>query len=178
MALMIVSHLRRDAGSQRQQQCGAKRLDLRFFVNAQHQRAFGRVEIKIHDVGQFLLERGVGAELEVLDPMRLQAVLLPNAVYGGGAQPDLLSQSAGAPVGSSLRWPHRRTYHRAFPDMADAPASPATRSAPKPGHSEFAEAPPPHADRRLANVQALGQLANTLAMCALPSTIHALFANP
>jgi hypothetical protein len=33
----------------------------------------------------------------------LQAVLLPNAVYGGGAEPDLLSQSAGAPVGSSLR---------------------------------------------------------------------------
>jgi hypothetical protein len=50
--------------------------------------------------------------------------------------------------------------------MADAPASPATRSAPKPGDSEFAEAPPPHADRRLANVQALGQLANTFAMRA------------
>src|SRR5262249_7337276 len=165
VALIIVSHLRRDAGSQRQQRCGAiKRLDLRFFVHAQHQRAFGWVEIKTHDVGHLLIERRVGAELEVLDPMRLQAVLLPNAVYGGGAEPDLLSQSAGAPVGSSLRWPHRRTYHRAFPGMADAPASPATRSAPKPGDSEFAEAPPPHADRRLANVQALGQLANTLAM--------------
>ena len=46
VALIIVSHLRGDAGSQRQQRCGAiKRLDLRFFVNAQHQRAFGRVEI-------------------------------------------------------------------------------------------------------------------------------------
>ena len=40
--------------------------------------------MKIYDVGQLLIKRGVGAELEVLDPMRLQAVLLPNAVYSSG----------------------------------------------------------------------------------------------
>ena len=41
-----------------------KRLDLRLFVHAQDQRAFGRIEIEPRDVGQFEVELGVAAELE------------------------------------------------------------------------------------------------------------------
>ncbi len=41
------------------------RLNLGLFVYAQDQRAFGRVEVKSHDVGQLAVELGVGAELEV-----------------------------------------------------------------------------------------------------------------
>jgi len=67
-----------------------QRLNLGLFIYPQHQRTFGRVEVKAHDVSELAVKLRVSAELEVLHPMRLQPVLLPDAMYGGGAEPDLL----------------------------------------------------------------------------------------
>jgi hypothetical protein len=49
-----------------------ERLDLGFFVGAQHQRFVGRVEIQAHDVAYFVDKQRVFGELERLAPMRLQ----------------------------------------------------------------------------------------------------------
>ena len=40
-------------------------LDLGLFINAQHHRPFGRVEIKPYDVAQLLDEQGIFGKLEV-----------------------------------------------------------------------------------------------------------------
>jgi hypothetical protein len=114
VTLIVVGHLRREAGPQRQQRGGAiKRLNLRFFVHAQHQRAFARVEVKPHDIGQLGVKLRIGAELEVLHPVRLQPILLLDAMYGGGTKSHLLGQTPGAQMGHGLRRAHRRDYHGA-----------------------------------------------------------------
>ena len=78
MAGVIVGAARGQARPHRQQRLGAiKRLNLRLFIHAQHQRPLGRVQIEPNNVGQLAVEVGVGAELEGLDPMRLQTVLAP-----------------------------------------------------------------------------------------------------
>ena len=79
---------------------GARRcyFNLRFFVNAPHQRAFGWVEIKTHDVGRLVIEPGVGAELEVLDPLQLQAVFCQMRCTVAGLSPtysDIGGRSSG-----------------------------------------------------------------------------------
>ena len=42
---------------------------------------------------------GIGAELEGYDPVRLQPVLLPDAMDTGAPQPDLFGQAPGTPMG-------------------------------------------------------------------------------
>ena len=52
---------------------------------------------------QLAVELRIGAELEMLHPMRLQPVMLPDAVHGGGAELHLLGQSPDAGRFSGLR---------------------------------------------------------------------------
>jgi hypothetical protein len=62
VALVVVAHLCRNAGSERQQRCGpAQRLNLGFLVYAQYQRTFGRVEIEPNDVSRRLVKLRIGA---------------------------------------------------------------------------------------------------------------------
>jgi len=75
-----------------------QRLDLAFLVHARHQPAFRRVEIASDNIGQLAVELGVTAELEGLQPMRLQPVLLPDAMDGARRQPDFFSQAPYALV--------------------------------------------------------------------------------
>jgi len=57
VALIVVGHLRRNAGSKRQQRSGAiKRLNLGFLVYAQDICAFGRVEIESDDVSPAMVK--------------------------------------------------------------------------------------------------------------------------
>src|SRR6516164_592659 len=44
-------------------------LDLRLFINAEHHRPFGRMEIKPYDVAQLLDEQWVFGKLEAFDPV-------------------------------------------------------------------------------------------------------------
>ena len=63
----------RNAGPQRQHRLGAvERLHLRLFVDAEHQRPIGRMQIDADHVAQLLDEVRIATELERLDAMRLQ----------------------------------------------------------------------------------------------------------
>jgi hypothetical protein len=58
----------------RQQRLGAvERLDLRLFIDAQHQSAVGRVEIEPNGVAHFVDKQRVGRQLEGFDTVRLQS---------------------------------------------------------------------------------------------------------
>jgi hypothetical protein len=73
-------------------------LDLALLVDAQHQRLVRRIQIQSDDVGQLLEEVFVAAQLEGLDPMRLEVVTLPDSLDGGLAEPLGPRQRACAPV--------------------------------------------------------------------------------
>jgi hypothetical protein len=80
MASVIMDHGGGQPRPHRQCRLGTvKRLNLRLFVHAQHQRALWRVQIESDDVGQFGVELRVAAELEGFDPVRLEPILLPDA---------------------------------------------------------------------------------------------------
>src|SRR5206468_5665021 len=60
------------AGAHRQQRLRAiERLDLRFFIAAEHQRPIGRIQIQADDVADLLDEQRILRELERLRAMRL-----------------------------------------------------------------------------------------------------------
>src|SRR5215469_16186794 len=73
-------------------------LDLGLFINAEHHRPFGRVEIEPYDVAQLLDEQGVFGKLEAFDPVRLQPKCAPNAADHGLAQSAALGHRTRAPM--------------------------------------------------------------------------------
>jgi len=73
---------RRLAGAHRQHRLAAvERLDLGFFVHAQHDGMLGRRDVETHDVAHLGHEVRVGRELERLHPVRLQAEGAPDALH-------------------------------------------------------------------------------------------------
>ena len=87
MALVVVRHGRAPTALHRQPRLGAvERLDLALLVHREHQRVLGRVHVEPDDVADLLDELRVVRKLEGLDPVRLQAVLAPDAVNGGRRQ--------------------------------------------------------------------------------------------
>jgi hypothetical protein len=82
--------------------------DLALFVDRQNDLVLGRVDIKPDDRPQFRGEVGVIGQLELADPVRLQAVFSPNALYRTDADPDGFGHGRACPVGSfAIRRPQR-----------------------------------------------------------------------
>ena len=78
-------------GLHRQQGLGPiQRLDLPLLVDAEHQRALGRMQVEADDVGAVFEAPGAG---------RLQALLPPGVQHRGGADSDLLGHLPTAPMG-------------------------------------------------------------------------------
>ncbi len=59
----------------------------------------GRIDIEADDVAQLVDEAWVGRNLELFDPVRLQAMRAPNALHGTGADADDLRHHDRGPVG-------------------------------------------------------------------------------
>jgi hypothetical protein len=88
----------------RQQRLGAvERLDLRLFIDAQHQSAVGRVEIEPNDVAHLVDKHRVSRQLEGFDAVRLQSKGPPDAPHARGRDAAVPRHTAGAPVGGSGR---------------------------------------------------------------------------
>ncbi len=168
VAGIVMGHAGGQSGPHRQRRLGAvKCLDLRLFVHAQHQRPFGRVQIEADDVGQFGVEFRVAAELEGLDPVRLQTVLLPDAMHGHEAEADLLGQTPRAPMGGVLGRAHGRRYYRQFLSSAN-PARPSAAMPALEAREPFAlVTPSPQTHRALGYAQALGDHAERMSFRAL-----------
>ena len=106
--------------------CG-KRLNLRLFIHARHQRALRRVQIEPDDMGQLGVEPRVAAELEAFDSVRLEPILLPDAMDGGRRQPHLLGQAPRAPMGRRLGLAQRRADYRLLFGRGNSPRAAHTR---------------------------------------------------
>ncbi len=100
VALVVVGVALDLPGPQRQHRLGPiERLDLGLLVDLEHDRPLGRGEIQAHDVADLRLERRVGAELERLGPVRLEARSPDPAGPSWGSCHVRCAMPAGAPVG-------------------------------------------------------------------------------
>jgi hypothetical protein len=80
--LVIMRHGLTAAGLDRQTRLGAvERLDLAFFIDRQHHGMGRRVDIKPNDIGELGSKAGIARALEGAQPVRLQFVRSPDALY-------------------------------------------------------------------------------------------------
>ena len=97
-------------------------LNLCFFVDTQHDRALGRVQVQPDDVTDFLHKQRVLRQLEGLSPMRLQAKRPPDAAHRRRAEAASLSHRSGAPMRCRRRQRFQRLhYHPLNVVIPDAP---------------------------------------------------------
>ncbi len=75
-----------------------KRLDLGLLVNAEHDGAIRRVEVKPDNIGDLLLEQRVVRNLEALHDMRLQTGIGPDAPHARGRDTHRFGHQRAAPV--------------------------------------------------------------------------------
>jgi hypothetical protein len=94
--------------------------------------------------------------------MRLQPVLLPDAVHGGRTKSHLLGQSPGAPMGRAACGGRIVAATTARSCAGVMPAPTTARVAAESRDALRAIAPAPQTDRRLADPQPLGQFPDTL----------------
>ena len=99
MAFIVVRHGPTTALLNRQAGLGSiQGLYLALLVDAKYKGLVRGVQVQAHDVGEFLKEMFVTAELEGLEQMGLQIVLLPDPPDCSFAEPLGLSHAARAPV--------------------------------------------------------------------------------
>src|SRR6516164_8278116 len=100
----------------RQQRLSAvERLDLRLFIDAQHQGAVGRVEVEPDDVAHLVDKQRVSRQLEGFYAVRLQSKGPPDAPHARGRDAAVPRHAAGAPV----RGCGRPTLQRLHDDILD-----------------------------------------------------------
>ena len=88
------------AGLHRQRLLGpVQRLNLALFVDAEHDRLLGRVQIQADDIGDLRDQLGVGGELERLRPPRLHPVMPPGPQHRRRVHLQMLSEQPRRPMG-------------------------------------------------------------------------------
>ena len=100
MALVVVGHGSHAALFHRQAGLGAvERLDLRLFVDRQHDGVGQRVEVGADHFAQLGDDVGIVRELELPHPMGPKPVCAPDALHRADADSDRLGHHGGDPVG-------------------------------------------------------------------------------
>ena len=103
-AFVVVGCALRDARQHRQDRRGpVQRLDLGLLVDAEHDRALGRIEVERDDVADLVDELRVAGELPGLLAVRLQAERLPDPQHRRLRQADLARHRARRPMSGVLR---------------------------------------------------------------------------
>ncbi len=104
VAFVVVGMALDLAGLHRQHRCRSiECLDLGLLIDREHDRPLGRSQIQANHIADLGHEVGIGAELERLDPVRLQVRLGPDALYGRDADAGPRREPSRTPVGSPLR---------------------------------------------------------------------------
>src|SRR6516164_1839519 len=115
VALVVMTAPRDLPRPQRQQRLSAvERLDLRLFVDTQHQGAVGWVEIKPNDVAHLVNKQRGGRQFEGFEAVRLQSEGPPDATHARGRDAAVPRHTAGAPVGGSGRPALQRLHDDMF----------------------------------------------------------------
>ena len=94
------------------------------FIDAKHDRLLRRIEIEPHDVSEFGDEVRVFRQLEARDPMRLQAVLMPDIANRLFADPLGARHRARAPVRLRRRGRRQGRIHDVGDLLGGDPFSP------------------------------------------------------
>ncbi len=151
IALVIVRHRSAPPLLDWQARLGSiKRLDLAFLIDTKHQGFVGWIEIEADNIGELFNEVLVSADLESLDEVRLEIVLLPNALNAHRADALCFSHTPHAPMSLS-RW---LGMQGRFNDCADltlrdaGDATGARRVLFKSGYSQSQEPLSPQLDSR------------------------------
>ena len=77
----------------------------------------GRIDVKSHNIAQFLGKLLVIGELELAHPMRLKTMLAPNTLHRGDTDADDLGHGDRRPVGCFARWRLQRCRHNIGCDL-------------------------------------------------------------
>ena len=105
VALVVVGHGAALAGFQRQTGLGAiKGLDLALLINGHDDSVGGRVHVEADDILDLGGEGRVLGLLEGAEPVRLQAVRVPDSLYGAKGNANGLGHCPAGPVGDFPRW--------------------------------------------------------------------------
>ena len=113
-------------GTHGQQRLAAvERLNLRFFVEAQHHGVRGRIDVQPHEVADLLDQQRVRRQLKGRAAMRLETKGFPDALDRHAAHPGGDRHRAGAPVGGAARrgleCAHDHVFHLRSGDLARRP---------------------------------------------------------
>ena len=140
----------------RQQRLGAvERLDLRLFIDAEHQGAVGRIDVEPDNVahprsgrGQALVDKQrVGRQLEGLGAVRLQAEGAPDTADARGRDAAVTRHAARAPVRGRGRLALQRPHDDALDHgIVDLTRHPRPRLVAQPVEATLDKAPAPLAD--------------------------------
>jgi len=133
-------------------------LDFAFFVQTQNQRLVWRIQAKPNYIAELLHKTLVLRHLEGSDPMRLQAVGVPNPRYSHMAHSDLLGHFSFAQIRCIGRTNMQRLFHYEFHSCGLSPTrARAMRSILRnPGRARFGDAVAPQNNSRPRRAQAFG----------------------
>ena len=80
-----------------------QRLNLALLIDRQDDGVRGRIDIEPDDIAQFVDETRIVGELELAHPVRLEAMLAPDALNRADAEPSRLRHQDAGPVGRLAR---------------------------------------------------------------------------
>ncbi|MDQ1404869.1 MAG: hypothetical protein QOG55_498, partial [Acidobacteriaceae bacterium] len=119
-------------------------LDLALFIDAQHHGFVRRMQIQPHDIPHFFNEEGIGGELKVTLPMRLQTKRAPNAMHCVLRQARLRRQRTATPVcGVGGLCPQRLANQRRDSFIADRARATRAQFPVQPLQTLLEKTPPP-----------------------------------
>src|SRR5712692_5177897 len=119
-------------------------LDLALFIDAQHHGFVRRMQIQSHDIPHFFNEEGIGGELKVTLPMRLETKCAPDAVDRGLREARLGSQRTATPVrGVGGSRPQRLANQRRDSFVADRARATRAQLTVQPRQALLEKTPPP-----------------------------------
>src|ERR1700759_3317367 len=160
MADIIMSDTLYIAQTHRQHRLSAAQgLDLRLFIDGEHNGVIWRVEVQSHDVAYFLDKKRIVGKLECLAAMRLQSKSLKHPVDGGFRQAVGFRRLPNAPVCRARRFgfdgPPQQSGHLL---VADGARTARPEFIVEPLNAMFDKSLPPFTHRRFRPIQALGDL--------------------
>src|SRR5665213_1189706 len=113
---VVVGLALRQSWPKRKHRCGpVECLDRGLLVHAEHERSFGWIDVKPHNITDFLHELRIRRELERLDQMRLESERPPDPADGRLTHARFLSHRTRRPVRGILR----RLLQRLHDDRLD-----------------------------------------------------------
>src|SRR5215470_3356586 len=134
-------------------------LNLAFFIDTEHQRVIGRVQVQADDVAYLLDEQGIGGEFETPSSVGLQAEGLKQAMHGGTGDAAGLGGLSNAPVRARSWLAGERAFQqRRNLVIVDAAGTARTQLVVEPDQAMLDEALPPLADGGLGPAQTAGDL--------------------